>query len=1000
MRHRTFGALLAAALIVGALAAVPAAAQETRGVIEGVIRDSQGGVLPGATVEAKGAAGTLVAVTDERGIYRFPALEPGVYEITASLEGFTSAKNPPLTLAVGVLLKVDLQLAVGGVSETVVVSGSAATIDVKQTTAATTLGSDQIDRLPKGRDFQSVVTLAPGANQESRSGGLSVDGASAAENKYYVDGVDTTNLRTGVSATPFLTDFVQEVQVKSSGYAAEFGGATGGVISVISKSGSNTLRGEAGGYFNGSSLNGRLALNKSALLNRDNTANVVRQLRLLPSGVNAAETVEYAKDDYTKWDPHAQIGGPIVRDRVWFWAGYTSEIENTDRSVTFRSNSQSGTFASTETVQNYVGNLAWQVTPRIRAKISGQSQPYTQKGRLPAVDGTSNPLVNFAAQGLEQKNITGTASLDWVASNRLFFNAKANYLMYDSKDVGIPDDIWYNFSGSNLAYETRPDMVRANGYNSVITNQARTKDKYWRYGATADVSLYVNALGQHTLKGGVQFERIGNDVNDFEQAPHVYLNWNQSYTSLAGVQDRGQYGYWSWREYGTRGYVTVDNLGLFLQDAWTVNNRLTVNLGVRTERETVPSYRDNLNGIDFGFGDKLAPRAGFAYDVRGDGRWKLYGSWGMFYDVMKLELPRGSFGGDVYVQRYFALDTLDWNTLMVNGRETGRFFEQVDWRVPSNDPSCPECGGIDPNLKPFRQQELVFGVEHELSSKLTASARYVHKQVDRAIEDVGIPMPGFGEVYWIANPGEGVATDIEKDNCPTCPSMPKVKRDYDALELRVGRRFSGDWMLNASYTLSRLYGNYPGLASSDEIARVAPNVTRLFDGLVMAFDQDGQEVYGRLNTDRPHQFKIAGAYQLPTQTVVAGVWRAASGIPISRTANIVSTTPVFYRGRESDGRTPWLTVLDLNLTQDVPLGKRFHGQLAVNVLNVFDQDAVTDVWRPQTRQVLPIPLETFFAGFDADARITALNILRDPRALQPSGWQAARDVRLSFKLTF
>ena len=987
-------------IILAAACAWPAAAQETRGALQGVVRDSQGGVLPGATVELKGAAGTQVTTTDDQGVYRFPALEPGVYEITASLEGFTSARNSGVSLAVGVLLRIDLKLTLGGVSETVNVSANAATIDVKQTTAATNLLSDAIDRLPKGRDFQSVVTLAPGANQESRSGGLSVDGASAAENKYYLDGIDTTNLRTGVSATPFLTDFIQEVQVKSSGHAAEFGGATGGVISVISKSGSNVFRGEAGAYLNTGAMNGDLALNKSATQNRNMSANVVRALRLALSGANEAETVEYDKDAYSRWDPHAQLGGPIFREKLWFWAGYTSENENTERTVTFRSNGQPGTFTSKETTQNVVGNLSWQVTPGIRARLSGQTQPYTQDGRLPAVDGTSNPAVAFAALGLKQTNVTGTASLDWIPSNRVFVNGRVNYLMYDTKDIGVPDDIWYNFNGSNQAYETRPDLVRAHGFNSVVTNQARAKDKFWRYGAAVDASLYLTAAGQHTLKGGVQFERIGNDVVDFEQAPHVYLRWNQSYTSLSGVRDRGEYGYWSWREYGTRGYVTVDNLGLFLQDAWTVSSRLTVNLGIRTERETVPSYRSNLNGIDFGFADKLAPRAGFAYDIKGDGKWKLYGSWGVFYDVMKLELPRGAFGGDVWVQEYYTLDTLDWNTLMVNGNKPGRFLEQVDWRVPSNDPSCPECGGIDPDLKPFRQQELVFGVEHELTPRIAVSARYVHKQVDRAIEDVGIPMPGYGEVYWIANPGEGVATYIEKDSCPTCPPMPKVKRDYDAMEVKFGRRFANNWMFNASYTLSRLYGNYPGLANSDEIARVAPNVTRLFDGLVMAFDETGRPAYGRLNTDRPHQFKLSGAYQLPTKTVIAGVWRAASGIPISRTAEIVSSTEVFYKGRLSDGRTPWLTVLDLSLNQEIPLGGRFHGQLAVNVLNAFDQKGVTDVFRLGNRQVLPVPLETFFAGFDAEARMDALNILRDPRALKASAWQAARDVRVSFKLTF
>ena len=286
------------------------------------------------------------------------------------------------------------------------------------------------------------------------------------------------------------------------------------------------------------------------------------------------------------------------------------------------------------------------------------------------------------------------------------------------------------------------------------------------------------------MKGGVQFERIANDVADIEQKPHVTVVWNQSLTTLAGAVERGTYGYWSWRQFGTLGKVNVNNLGLFFQDAWTVSDKLTLNLGLRTEKEVVPSYRSNLDGINFSFGDKLAPRAGFAYDIKGDGRWKAYGSWGVFYDVMKLELPRGAFGGDVWVEDYYTLDTLEWNTLMVNENKPGRKIDTVDFRIPSNDPACPECGAIDPELKPFKQQELVAGIEHELTPTMAVSGRYVHKQVDRAIEDVGVIVPGIGEVFYIANPGEGVTTSLVADECPTCPGLPEIQRDYDAFELK------------------------------------------------------------------------------------------------------------------------------------------------------------------------------------------------------------------------
>jgi Carboxypeptidase regulatory-like domain/TonB dependent receptor-like, beta-barrel/TonB-dependent Receptor Plug Domain len=997
MRVRTCTVLFLALLF-----AWPVAAQETRGSIEGVIKDSSGAVLPGATVEAKSASGgSLTSVTDSNGVYRFPVLDPGRYEVTVTLSGFTQTKSAPVSVLVGQVLKVDLAMAVASVSETVSVLAESPTIDVRQATAATNIRAEEIDRIPKGRDFQSLVTLAAGANMESRSGGISIDGASAAENKWYLDGIDTTNLRTGVSATPFLTDFISEVQVKSSGYAAEFGGATGGVVSVISKSGSNQFRGEGGFYVNNDALNGSLAMNNTGGTAGGTTYDR-RQLRLLLTGENLAETVTYPKDDYSRWDPHFQVGGPVLTDKMWFWAGYTPTMEDTNRTVTFRSNQQTGTYESKETTQNLVGNLTWQMSQPARLRVSGQYRPYDRDGLLPNPNGTNNPATVFAITS-KQPNNTATGSFDYVGSNRVFFNTKVNYLEYDRHDNGIPNEIRYIFTaGSNNIYETRPNLVQSAGYTNILTNQLISKDKYSRIGWSADSTFFVNAGGQHTFKGGVQFERIENDVANVEQQPNVSFGWNTSHTNLDGTVNRGQYGYYSWRVFGTLGKVNVNNLGLFFQDAWTVNNRLTINAGVRTEREDIPSYRPNLNGIKFSFGDKLAPRVGVAYDLKGDGKWKAFGSWGVFYDTMKLELPRGSFGGDVWIEHYYNLDTLDWNTVGVNGVFPGKFLEDVDFRIPSNDPACPECGAIDPNLKPFRQQELVGGIEHELTARMAVSARYVHKQVDRAIEDVGVIVPGLGGVFYIANPGEGVATTIEAATCPTCPGLPKIQRDYDAVELKFTRRFANNWSGGISYTLSRLYGNYPGLASSDEIARVAPNVTRLFDGLVMAFRPGGEPVYGRLNTDRPNQFKLNGVYVLKSQTTLAAVFRAASGIPITRQVNMISSLPVFYNGRLSDGRTQWLTLTDLSVQQDIPMpGSRLKGQLSLNVLNLFDQNGVTDVFRVQTRENLPVPLETFFAGFDVQQRIASTAGIRiDPRFLQNSAWQPAREIRFGVKLIF
>ena len=303
------------------------------------------------------------------------------------------------------------------------------------------------------------MTLAPGANNESRSGGISIDGASASENRYFIDGTDTTNLRTGVSGKNLLTEFIEQIQVKSSGYAAEFGGSTGGVVNVITKSGTNQLRGDVGTYFSGDSLQG----------------DERPTLRLLLSGANQSENVTLAKDDFTRWEPFVQIGGPIVRDRLWFFGGYTPQVDETGRTVTFRSNSQTSAFTSKEKTHYVTGNVTGQITNALRATGTASFDRYTQDGRLPAKDGSSNFQTNFAGLGQKRPNLSTSGSADYVAGNRVFFNAKASYLSYDTQDTGVPSDIWVQFvTGSNSLFPGATNVQPA-GYNSVLTNSASSR---------------------------------------------------------------------------------------------------------------------------------------------------------------------------------------------------------------------------------------------------------------------------------------------------------------------------------------------------------------------------------------------------------------------------------------------------------------------------------------------------------------------------------------------
>ena len=227
-----------------------------------------------------------------------------------------------MRLELGQILKIDLAMGVGGVAENVKVTAESPLIDVKQNTAGANVQAEIIERIPKGRDFANLVTSAPGITNESRNRGIQIDGASGADNRFLIDGVDTTNLLNGTSGKVLPPDFVDTVQAKASGYAAEYRASLGGVISAITKSGGNQYHGSAGIYFTGDNLQG----------------DVRQTLRLNPSNTNEAEYVTTPLDDYSSPEPIFDLGGPIMKERLWFYVGYDPSWTNRTRTVLFNSN--------------------------------------------------------------------------------------------------------------------------------------------------------------------------------------------------------------------------------------------------------------------------------------------------------------------------------------------------------------------------------------------------------------------------------------------------------------------------------------------------------------------------------------------------------------------------------------------------------------------------------------------------------------------------------------
>ncbi|HET7433098.1 MAG TPA: TonB-dependent receptor [Thermoanaerobaculia bacterium] len=1035
-------------------------AQEQTSSIEGTTMDQSGAALPGVTVEALSNKGVrYTATTDGSGRFRFPSIQPGIYTVTATLAGMEPAVAKNLEARLGESPKVDMRLRVGAVTEAMTVTAEAPLVDVTSSAAQTSIRSETFEQLPRGRDFSSVVTFAPSANVNNKTGGISIDGASGSENRYIMDGVDTTNPQTGVQGKTLVTEFVDEVQVKTGGYQAEFGGATGGVINVVTKTGTNELRGSVGiDYSDANWLSG-----SGAYYDPTNVQMTRGPILLLAPGSTTQYTQFTPREDSrTLSEPEFTIGGPLLRDRIWFFGGYKPWQQTVDRTVTFTSTGTTRTYSQDFTRNNWVGSLNGAVGSKFLWKATYNNSGYEQENLLPAASGrTGNENTDFSPDA-ELANWTGSGYADFVPTPNWYISGRGGRFFRNFTESGISADPRIVFANS-LSATTFPSanipssLFRAGGFNSIPTNSASQRDAYIRDNLNLDASWYPNFAGTHRFKAGVQYDKIKNEVLRGQQNYLVQPFWGQVCDFCNG---KGTYGSAAVYTFQTTGNVEEKVNGVFLQDSWTtLQDRLTLNLGVRSESEKVPAYNLGTGvpitgqyAINFDYKDKLAPRLGASYDLFGNGRSKAYASYGVFYDITKLEMPRGSFGGDKWIYWGFNIEDPDWTKWQNGGCQNvtnnpsikptcnGMVLNTpggVDLRHPSNASDLPL---VDPNLQPMESREYSLGFQQELTNTLAGGFRYVNKHLVRTIEDVGVHVffddGSEAEEFFIANPGEGVAQKIlEAAGCASCPAMPKAKRDYEGFEFELTKRFSNRWSAHASYLYSRLRGNYSGLANSDEVtttpgsARTSPNVNRSFDSLFMLFNQEGQALEGPLGGDRPHQAKAQVAYEAPWGTTVGVSEYYYSGTPTT-TEMRFQGAPIFPFGRNDMGRTPAITQTDLNIAHTFRIG-RFGLQVGGIVLNLFDEKKATNIYPiwSTTSILLRDPgcadegstskciiggstagsarnaaqAAAFFKGFDAAAqraRQVALGLTPDPRYGQPNTYQDPREVRLFARFTF
>lgn len=933
-------------------------AQETTGGIQGIVKDPSGAAIPDASVEVSGPSliGKKTALSNSVGRYRVDQLPPGIYSITVSATGFAQQTQTNLAVTTGALPTVDFAMLLGAVATVVEVTDQAGLIDVSLSKIQTKVTQDILLAIPKGRSFQSVIPFAPGARQEplqgareSRLNGFQIDGATDSENVYLIDGVNATDIGIGGVGKDFQSDFVQEVQIKSGGFEAEFGGALGGVINAIPKRGSNSWHGELKGYFQSANLNATdpcgsgftASLNPQflrAFSIPSGYSGVTCGLRIDPTtALNTTTRLDGIpefyipkKDSRHIVEPGYELGGAIWRDKLWAYSSYIPTLDSIRRDVNFKCPSSNPSctssgprrFGQTMVQHNAYNRLDLGLTNALRFYGSWNYAYTRTTGQLPAPDSKAGQVNTGATIDpttlRSDQSVVSPLSLfsfggDWTPTSKLLITSRYGYFFKNFSTRGTPTGIRYvyenalNAASRDLNNNPFPanSFFNNTGFSNIPANFAFLFDAFYRKTFDVDASYVTSGLGGvHNIKFGYFWQGQGNSVERTANTSEVRFFWGLQYqpvTSTAACDAiratsnglcQGQYGYFH------VGSTTVSNTGsshatanaLYVQDSWTVGNSgLTLNLGVRLDEETIPPFDPKrFPEVHFGWGDKIAPRLGGAYDVLHNGSLKVFASYGKFFDITKMDLPRSVFGSDYWHQCVYALDTVNIFSItptLTTGAGcpptgpapgvTGRFIENADFRAAKADPRDP---AVQPDMKSVSSHDVMAGVEWAINPRLVFEGRYSHKRLDQTIEDmsindtlgfyIGNPGSGYADVLHrpVVIPVGGVDTLIATPFCAECPAAVKPIRKYDALELRLTHRGAGKYFITGSYTYEKLRGNYSGLTDTDPTdangGRHNPNHGRPFDIPTMTYLPTGKIDEGPLASSRPHTAKIFGSYDV------------------------------------------------------------------------------------------------------------------------------------------
>ena len=917
-------------------AATASAQTSSTGTVEGVVLDPNGARVPNVSVTLSGPnmIRSQTVSTDENGVFRFTFVPPGRYVVTTvETSGFAGHKqeNVEVNLSRTTTVNVNLKAAgVGGVVDVV----ATADVDTVSNTTGTNVSAEDFGKLPTGRTVQSLYTIAPTVTRSGlrdasgRDRDPSVGGSSGPENNYILDGVTTTDPAFGGGGANLPFEFVQEVEIKTGAYGAEYGKSTGGIFNVITKSGTNEFHGDVFTYFTAKSF--------------------VRDVK-----DSAIPFTGAAPNGFSEVDAGFDIGGPIIKDKLWFFGAFNPQFrKNFYLTQTFLEDVENKI-----TTPFYAGKLTWGISDNHTftfstfgdfTKQEGHIFPFSGFGANPAsfrgiqeTGGSnyafrlnsvfSNTFIAEFSGGLHFQRANTSPELDETLVTDRFAVLRDGAVL-----TPIETDV-FSAGGLQLAYvEGSGGTVQRNFVRGGFgLKSIQDRDRY------EFATRFQNIWGKHTLKYGFEFTQNRYRIDttstgpglDFSSgnpiAPHrienrfavcaristdtiacpsasrtdnvqALINAGQApagvttaITDAAATSDLGSIANpflildvvrardFSLNTLGE--FTTTNTESFYVQDDWRITPNLQVNLGLRWDYQQANSITQGGSYIKLNdFWANTQPRIGFIWDFTGEGRGKIFANYARFLETpIPLDINVRASGGNIQNDYHLNVSRLNGAPGAVDIGNFGNL---------GNHPS-PFVAG----LRPQDVNEFTAGVEWGPAGMrdLSFGIRGIYRAQGSVIEDGSFD---DGTTYFIFNPGQssieeiadlvhqqyvddpslGDADAIRDQILASGDIFGRARRYYRAVEFTATKRFSNNYQFIASYVYSSLIGNYEGLFRNDN-GQSDPNITSLFDLPSLLTN-----LYGRLPNDRPHQFKFDGSYQWPFKLMTSASFRVQSGIPYNQ----------------------------------------------------------------------------------------------------------------------